>query len=169
MATIELGILNRTVNIYPIDPNDQASRFTISSWKEICCSDVWEHFPKSGKHGANEVDVVKALQPFLERLLAKADATEEVHWSHANLTSTTKVITDGKDLEADEMTLEDFLKRIGLDWKSNARFFLADKGSTVKKEDLQMIVRFGIEYHATFGVPVGPHHTIVFKMNLLKA
>ena len=42
------------------------------------------------------------------------------------------------------------------------------KGKTVQKEDLQIIVRFGIEYHATFGVPVGPHHTILFKMNLLK-
>ena len=62
----------------------------------------------------------------------------------------------------------DFLNKIGLDWNSNARFFLADKGKTVKKEDLQIIVRFKIEYHATFGVQVGPHHTISFKMNLLK-
>ena len=167
MATIELPILNRTVNIYPIDSNDPASRFTISSWEEICCSDVWEVFPKRGKHGTNEKDVVKALQPSLEALLAQASATEEIHWSPSNLTSTTKVVTDGIDLEIDEMTLGDFLDKIGLDWKSNARYFFADKGKTVKKEDLEITVTFEIEYHATFGVPVGPHHTINFKMNLI--
>ena len=166
MASIEPGPLCRTVNIYPIDPNDSASRFTISSWEEICCSDVWEHFPKRGKHGDNEKDVVKALQPFLEKLLAQASATEEIHWSPSNLTSTTKVVTDRNDLEADEMTLEDFLVKIGLDWKSTARYFFAEQGKAVKKEDLQMIFRFKIEYHATFGVPVGPHHTIDLKMNL---
>lgn len=132
------------------------------------CSDVWEVFPKRGKHGTNEVDVVQALQPSLEALLAQASATEEIHWSPSNLTSTTKVVTDGIDLEIEEMTLGDFLDKIGLDWKSNARFFFAGKGKTVKKEDLQIIVTFEIEYHATFGVPVG-QHTIYFKMNLIKA
>lgn len=131
----------------------------------ICCSDVWEVFPKPkrGKHGINEEAAVKALKPFLEKLLAQASATEEIHWSPSNLASTTKFVTPARSLEVHKMTLENFLGRIGLP-ELDARYFFADKGGKVNKDDLKKEVEFEIEYHATFGVPVGPHHTIFFKM-----
>ena len=109
--------------------------------------------------------MVKDLQPYLGKLLAQASETKEIHWSPSNLASTTKFVTPAKNLEVDKMTFENLLGKIGLP-ELDAQVFFSDIGGIVNKDDLQKEVEFEIEYHATFGASVGPHHTIYFKMNV---
>jgi len=167
------GDFTRTINIYPTDPYDGVTRFTIANRGQIALNDVWEDM----LHKRSDLAQEFFNQGFLQRLLNNAIA-EDQHLVWTNQAIGSNVVRPtanvrlplqaaGQPVELEmQMTLRDFLTLSGLS-RAHARFFFSEFGdSPLTNADFNRQVRFHVHYHATLGNGIS-HHTLVFSFNIV--
>ena len=175
------GRFERTINIYPSDPNNGATRFVIANQGQISLSDAWENRLHSRRDLADDF----FNGPFLQRLLNNARITEDQFWTPQAIGGNIVSYTRQVELELQEpgqpvvrqmtMTLREFCDLTGLQSPAHVPFFFSADGDTyVPRSDLGRLVTFSVEYHATLGQRIGnnghrnniSHHTLVFRFNI---